>query len=302
MRMNGPWQERLLKADMDAVVRGKWRKIPGVGMLLALLLFTNVAMAAVETEELFRTKFFLESSVALNFLDEKDAPIDLTEFSRQTKVGKRFAIMKRMDSVSNAVTATFKLMPPPSAKELARARNAEARVARPAQNSKLIGKPLPAFKLFDVEGKSVSNEDLLGRPTLINFFFAECLPCILETPMLNEYQGQRKDLRMLAVTFDDKASIEKYVRKHKFAWRSLVDAKSFIDQVGVHAYPSFMLLDEKGVVKAIQVYPDFVLIEERGVIKAIPIQSDDRKAGVGKVAISPDHKRLDDWVRRGLGH
>ncbi len=279
----------------------KSKNIPSLGVLWALLFLPIITMAAVETEELFRAKFFLEPSVALTFLDEKDAPIDLAEFTRQTKVGKRFAIFKRKHAVGNATTATFKLVAPPSAEELATARNAEARAARTAQKSKMIGKPLPAFKLLDVEGKPVSNEDLLGRPTLINFFFAECLPCILETPMLNEYLAQKRDLRMLAVTFDDKATIEKYVRKHKFAWRSLVDAKAFIDQVGVQAYPSFMLVDEKGVVRAIQDYPNFVLIEEKGVIKAVAIQSDSLKESTGKVANSQDQQRLDDWVRRGLG-
>ena len=279
----------------------KRKNISSLGGLVALLLLPLIAMAAVETEELFRAKFFLEPSVSLNFLDEKDAPIDLTEFSRQTKLGKRFAIIKRMDSVSKAVTASFKLVAPPSAKELARIRNAEARDAQTAQKSKLIGKPLPTFKLQDVAGNPVSNEDLLGRPTLINFFFAECLPCILETPMLNEYLAQRKEFRMLAVTFDDKATIEKYVRKHKFAWQSLVDAKAFIDQVGVKAYPSFMLLDEKGVVKAIQAYPDFVLIEENGVVKSVALESDSHKESAGKVATSQDLQRLDEWVRRGLG-
>lgn len=278
----------------------KWKNVPGLGLVLALMLLPVVTMATADAEDSFRAKLFLDPSVPLNFLDEKGAPIDQAEFSRQTKAGKSFALVKRMDPVSKAVTATLKLETPPSAEELAKMRTVAARDAQSSQRSKLIGKPLPLFKRLDLEGKPVSNKDLLGRPTLINFFFAECLPCILETPMLNEYQTHRKELRMLAVTFDDKAAIEKYVRKHKFAWRSLVDAKPFIDQVGVKAYPSFMLLDEKGVVKAIQVNPDFVLIEETGVIKAIPISSASREKGVAKVEISQDHNSLDDWVKRGL--
>lgn len=278
----------------------KWKNVPGLGLLLALLLLPITTVAVVDTEESVRAKVFLDPSVPLNYLDEKGASIDLAEFSLQTKAGKSFSLIKRMDPVSKAVTATLKLEATPSVEELAKMRRVEAQNAQSSEKSKLIGKPLPSFKLLDLKGKTVSNEDLVGRPTLINFFFAECLPCILETPMLNEYQTQRKDLRMLAVTFDDKAAIEKYVRKHKFAWRSLVDAKPFIDQVGVKAYPSFMLLDERGVVKAIQVNPDFVLIEENGVIKAIPISSVSRKKGVEKVESSQDHKRLDDWVKRSL--
>lgn len=278
-----------------------WKNVPGLGLLLALMLSPVATMAVPNAEDSFRAKLFLDPSIPLNFLDEKGAPIDQAEFSRQTKAGKTFALMKRMDAVSKAVTATLKLEALPSADELAKMREAEAKSAQRSARSKLIGKPLPSFKLLDVEGKPVSNLDLVGRPTLINFFFAECLPCILETPMLNEYQTQRKELRMLAVTFDDKVVIEKYVRKHKFAWRSLVDAKAFIDQVGVAAYPSFMLLDEKGVVRAIQVNPDFVLIEEDGVISAIPISAASSDKGVKKVAGSHDPHLLDEWVKKGLG-
>lgn len=270
--------------------------------LLALFFLPIATMAAADSEEQFRAKFFLEPSVVMNFVDEKNAPIDMAEFSRQTQAGKTFSIMKRKNSMNDPITlATFKLMPPPSAEDLAKARSEEIKDAVIAQNSKWIGKPFPAFKLLDVEGKAVSNADLRRRPTLINFFFAECLPCILETPMLNEYQTQRKDLRMLAVTFDDKAPIEKYIRKHKFAWQSVVSAKTLINQLAVKAYPSFMLVDEKGVVRAIQSSPDFVLIEEKGVIKAIPIQRASSKEAADKVANSQDWQRLDEWVARGLG-
>lgn len=266
----------------------------GLGLLLALLCLPCLALAASESEEQFRAKFFLDPSTILKFADEKGAPINQAEFSKQTRAGKRFELMKSKDSEDSPVTATFQLEAPPTPKA-----QSKPAVAPSAPKSKLIGKPLPAFKLLDRDGKTVTNEDLPGRPTLINFFFAECLPCILETPMLNAYQAKRKDLRMLAITFDDKATIDKYVRKHKFAWQSLVDAKSFIDQAGVQAFPSFVLLDAKGIVKAVQAHPDFALVEEKGAIKAVALQSDS-STGSAKAADLHDPRRLDEWVTRGL--
>lgn len=271
----------------------KWKNTLGLGLLLALMGLPSVTIAKSETEEQFRAKYFLESSVTLKFTDEKDAPINQAEFSQQAKAGKRFALMKRMSS-EGQITATFHLEVPPSTKDLAKAAKAQS-----APKSKLIGKPLPTFKLLDMAGKTVTDKDLLDRPTLINFFFAECLPCILETPMLNAYQANRKDIRMLAVTFDDKAAIEKYIRKHKFAWQSMVDAKSFIDQAGIQAFPSFILLDAKNIVKAVQAHPDFSLVEEKGVVKAVAVQSDSSK-GAGKTADLHDTKQLDEWVKRAL--
>jgi peroxiredoxin len=145
-----------------------------------------------------------------------------------------------------------------------------------------VGKPLASFKLLDAQGKTLSNKDLLGRPTLMNFYFAECLPCILETPMLNEYLGLRSDLRMLAVTFDDQTAIEKYNRKHKFAWQSLVSAKSLIDQIGVQAYPSFLLVDEVGIIRAIATASE-----------------NPKSAGQFKIG-SLNREWLDNWINAAL--
>ena len=256
-----------------------WKKISGLGALLALLCVSFGALAADEAEEKFRAKFFLEPTVALKFLDEKRSEIDLAEFSRRTNEGAKFAKWKTTGPKGEDIR-TFVLLAPLTAEQLAKAKAGEQ--AHNAKMQQFIGKPLAGFKLLDVEGKSVSNQDLLGRPTLINFYFAECLPCIMETPMLNEYLGQRTDLRMLAVTFEDKAAIEKYNRKHKFTWRSLVDAQTFIDKTGVQAYPSFMLVDEKGLVKAVATASEF------------PSMANEFKYD------SLQRKWLDDWVNRGL--
>lgn len=275
---------------------------PAIGLGLVLLISLSclspraIAMDAAEAK--FRAKYFLDDSVTMEFKDEKGAAIDMATFSRETKAGKRFSLSKSK-SETGAVAATFELLAPPSADDVAKARLEADRAAQAAQKSKMIGKPLPAFKMRDLDGKVVSNADLRGRPTLINFFFAECLPCILETPMLNAYRQQKTDLRMLAITFDGKPAIDKYVRKHKFTWQSLMDAQPFITQVGVQGFPSFMLLDEKGIVRAMQVYPDFVLIEEKGAIKAVTLQPAAGKES-GKFADAQDMKRLDDWVRRAL--
>jgi peroxiredoxin len=225
-----------------------------LGVLFALATSSFAALAADEAETKFRAKHNLEPTVVIKFLDEKSTEISLAEFSRRYDGGAEFVKIKTTDPKGEDVR-TFQLRLPLTAEQVANAK--QAAQARKAKMQLQVGKPLAAFKLFDVNGKPVSNEDLLGRPTLINFYFAECLPCILETPMLNEYLGLRTDLRMLAVTFDNQTTIEKYNRKHKFAWQSLVSARSLIDQIGVQVYPSFLLVDETGIVRAISTATDF---------------------------------------------
>ena len=47
---------------------------------------------------------------------------------------------------------------------------------------------LPPFELRDLAGKPVNAASLKGKPTLINFYFAECVPCILEVGPLNQFR------------------------------------------------------------------------------------------------------------------
>src|SRR5688572_8170817 len=39
---------------------------------------------------------------------------------------------------------------------------------------------MPAFDLKDLAGQRITSGSLRGKPTLINFYFAQCVPCILE--------------------------------------------------------------------------------------------------------------------------
>ena len=47
-------------------------------------------------------------------------------------------------------------------------------------------KEIPPFELKDIDGKFVKSEHLKGKPTIINFWFSTCEPCLLEIPALNE--------------------------------------------------------------------------------------------------------------------
>jgi hypothetical protein len=57
----------------------------------------------------------------------------------------------------------------------------------------LLDKKLPEFVLQDLTGRSFSSSELLGKPTLINFWAKYCLPCIAEIPQLNKLKGKYGD-------------------------------------------------------------------------------------------------------------
>jgi len=105
---------------------------------------------------------------------------------------------------------------------------------------------LPPFELKDLAGKRVSAASLKGKPTLINFWFAQCVPCIREVGPLNGFAAVRPGMNFLAVTFDEAAVARDFVARHKFRWRVLPDAREFIDRMRVKQYPLMALFDENG--------------------------------------------------------
>lgn len=105
---------------------------------------------------------------------------------------------------------------------------------------------MPVFDLKDLAGKRVSSASLRGKPTLVNFFFSTCAPCVLEVGPLNTFAASRKDLNFLAVTFDEPAEARGFVQRYRFQWRVVPDARDFIDRMAVNRYPMMALFDAQG--------------------------------------------------------
>jgi cytochrome oxidase Cu insertion factor (SCO1/SenC/PrrC family) len=105
---------------------------------------------------------------------------------------------------------------------------------------------LPPFDLRDLAGKRVTSASLQGKPTLINFYFATCVPCILEVGPINGYAAKHPEMNFLAVTFDDPELAREFVKRYKFRWRVVPDATDFIDRMRVKQYPMMALFDARG--------------------------------------------------------
>ena len=88
--------------------------------------------------------------------------------------------------------------------------------------------------------------------TLIDFWFAKCIPCLKEFPLyLNIYkQYQSSGFKMIGISVDQTQNIENWIKiihERNLIWPNFLDeneimAKSF----GIKFYPSNFLLDENG--------------------------------------------------------
>jgi hypothetical protein len=179
------------------------------------------------TEAEFRNAVGVGADVKLSYRNDECMPIGFEEFARRMEQGASTDIERASDGKSLTVT----LRPPRGS-------------SCPSPYPPLTA--MPAFDLKDLAGKAVRSSDLRGKPTLVNFYFAQCKPCILEVKPLNGFARSRPDLNVIAITFDEPAVAREFVQRFGFRWRVVPDAREFIDRMRVKSYPMMALFDAKG--------------------------------------------------------
>lgn len=131
--------------------------------------------------------------------------------------------------------------------------NASDKPAKPSKIYQAKGKKLPDATLNSVDGKKVSIRHLEGKPSVINFWFIGCAPCVQEMPILNRFKEAYGDrVNFVSVTFDDQEAVEIFLKKREFNFLNLVGATDFISDLGVTNYPTTVFINKKGIVQQIK--------------------------------------------------
>jgi cytochrome oxidase Cu insertion factor (SCO1/SenC/PrrC family) len=192
-----------------------------------LILSAVTARAEGPTEADFRRAAGVDEAVALSYRGTDCQPLGFEEFAKLMEGGAKLDMERAVDGKSMTVT----VRPPPGS-------------SCPSPYPPLA--EMPPFELKDLRGRRVISAELRGKPTLMNFYFAQCKPCILEVKPLNEFAKARPDLNILAVTFDEPPEAREFVQRFGFRWRVLPDAREFIDRMRVKSYPMMALFDAQG--------------------------------------------------------
>ena len=130
------------------------------------------------------------------------------------------------------------------------------------KNEDYIDKLFPIQELLTFNNDTIFINDLKGKPTLINFWFTSCKPCIEEIPVLNTIKKQFKDsVNFIAITFDSKAQVENFLKKHKFDFIQVVDAENITDFLKIKSFPLNIFLDKNGLIRRIENGIPYVLDE-----------------------------------------
>lgn len=113
-------------------------------------------------------------------------------------------------------------------------------------------KPLPEFKIEKQKGGYFSSDSLVGKPTIINLWFTNCPPCIEEIPILNDLKQKYGDkINTIAITFQDRSKVILFNQLYKFDFEILINARKYIDSLGINGYPKIILLDRNNIIRQI---------------------------------------------------
>ena len=117
-------------------------------------------------------------------------------------------------------------------------------VRQPQQDQ--VGSDAPDFSAKDMNGKTYSLSSLKGKVVVINFWFVECKPCVIEMPELNEIVQKYKSEKVVFLTFamNEQPKIESFLKKHAFDYTILPDSGAVIGDYKIKSYPAHIILDQ----------------------------------------------------------
>ena len=120
------------------------------------------------------------------------------------------------------------------------------------------GRPAPAFRAIDYEGKTLASTDLAGRPYLLYFWFTGCPPCVRTSPLLAELDrayaakgfrivGLNAD-RLLELPYSD-AERTAYAQQQGLAFTLAHLTPELQEAYGsVSVFPTMFFVDAKGTI------------------------------------------------------
>jgi thiol-disulfide isomerase/thioredoxin len=108
----------------------------------------------------------------------------------------------------------------------------------------------PTDGLKTLSGAAFDRASAAHKYTLVNFYYADCAPCVHEAQELSAFAAANPQIRTVAITYDDAEVSKRFVASTGLTWTVLPNAKATLAALGVQSYPAFALLDKDGKLKA----------------------------------------------------
>ncbi len=113
-----------------------------------------------------------------------------------------------------------------------------------------IGKEALPFDVTDIFGKKYSLQNLKGKVIVINFWFVECKPCVMEMPELNELVEKYKDKEVVFLGFamNDKRKIDTFLKTNTYKYNIIPDSKEEVQLYNVNSFPTHLVIDKNSII------------------------------------------------------
>lgn len=116
-----------------------------------------------------------------------------------------------------------------------------------------VGDMVKPFCVRDVDGRVWSNDSLLGRPYVLNFWHTGCGPCKREMPEISRWIDECPGAAFLAVTFDRAAAIRPIVEERGFRFVQIAGDETLWSMFGVKQVPATVLVGKDGRIRKITI-------------------------------------------------
>jgi thiol-disulfide isomerase/thioredoxin len=115
-----------------------------------------------------------------------------------------------------------------------------------------IGKPAPAFETTDLDGNKVRLPDLRGKVVVLDFWYRGCGWCIRSMPQMNQLAGDfaGQPVAILGMNIDTDPADARIVADAMRLKYPTLQAEKIADPFGVTGYPTVILIDRHGTVRA----------------------------------------------------
>ena len=103
------------------------------------------------------------------------------------------------------------------------------------------------IELTDLDGETISLDDLKGKTIFLNYWATWCRPCLAEMPDMDKAAKILGDENFifLAASDEEMEKIQKFAFKNKYSFQ-FVHSKTSVFDLDIMALPTTMVIDSKG--------------------------------------------------------